>query len=219
MLPARNDSNSKLAQDGDLRRKLQELQQVRDRLAALPVVSAPADLHERITADLERQMLLDNGELLHDTNGRNHLALRHALTAAVLLGLAGLIGAIMFKVMSPSEQRGHIPCHRGNRFGRTTAHHGDGCLGRTGPCGHCGEHDPGVVGPAVDLAVDCEIAAPRPGRSAYRHDDAVGSEHAPGRTIERPESRVPADSRRRGHNVGGSAVFARCVQDAVSVAR
>ncbi|MCK4629183.1 MAG: hypothetical protein KAT56_09275, partial [Sedimentisphaerales bacterium] len=68
----------------------------------LPRVAAPDDLAEGVIQQLERDLLLDQGDVLAETAGRNHLRLRRFLTAAAVLILAGAIVTIVYNVLSQS---------------------------------------------------------------------------------------------------------------------
>jgi hypothetical protein len=91
-----------LADDPQMRQLLSELRQVSDSLRELPRVAAPDDLAEGVIQQLERDLLLDQGDVLAEMAGRNHLRLRRFLAAAAVLILAGAIVTIVYNVLSQS---------------------------------------------------------------------------------------------------------------------
>ena len=91
-----------LADDPQVRQLLNELRRVSDSLAGLPRVTAPDDLAEGVIQQLERDLLLDQGDAMAEMAGRNHLRLRRFLTAAAVLILAGAIVTIVYNVLSQS---------------------------------------------------------------------------------------------------------------------
>lgn len=91
-----------LADDPQVRKLLNELRRVSDSLKELPRIAAPDDLAEGVIQQLERDLLLDQGDVLAEMAGRNHLRLRRFLTAAAVLILAGVIVIIVYNVLSQS---------------------------------------------------------------------------------------------------------------------
>jgi negative regulator of sigma E activity len=91
-----------LADDPQVRQLLNELRRVSDSLAGLPRVAAPDDLAEEVIQQLERDLLLDQGDAVAEMAGRNHLRLRRFLAAAAVLILAGAIVTIVYNVLSQS---------------------------------------------------------------------------------------------------------------------
>jgi hypothetical protein len=91
-----------LADDPQVRQLLNELRRVSDSLAGLPRVAAPDDLAEGVIQQLERDLLLDQGDAMAEMAGRNHLRLRRFLTAAAVFILAGAIVTIVYNVLSQS---------------------------------------------------------------------------------------------------------------------
>ncbi len=91
-----------LADDPQVRQLLNELRRVSDSLKELPRVAAPDDLAEGVIQQLERDLLLDQGDAMAEMAGRNHLRLRRFLAAAAVLILAGAIVTIVYNVLSQS---------------------------------------------------------------------------------------------------------------------
>ena len=91
-----------LADDPQVRQLLNELRRVSDSLKELPRVAAPDDLAEGVIQQLERDLLLDQGDAIAEIAGRNHLRLRRFLAAAAVLILAGAIVTIVYNVLSQS---------------------------------------------------------------------------------------------------------------------
>jgi len=91
-----------LADDPRMRQLLDELRRVSGSIRELPRVAAPDDLAEGVIQQLERDLLLDQGDALAEMAGRNHLRLRRFLAAAAVLILTGAIVTIVYNVLSQS---------------------------------------------------------------------------------------------------------------------
>lgn len=89
--------------DPQVARRLQQLQNCRTLYTALPVAKAPGDLLEQIKASLERHTLLQEQPA---TGGRSlgawHLAFRRFMAAAAVFVLMGVLGVVIYEIVSPT---------------------------------------------------------------------------------------------------------------------
>jgi hypothetical protein len=90
------------AHDPQVARRLRQLQNCRSLFSALPAAKAPADLLEQVRATLERQSLLQE----QPVRGRHwvgacQLAFRRLVSAAAAIVLLGILGVVIYQIVSP----------------------------------------------------------------------------------------------------------------------
>jgi hypothetical protein len=90
------------ARDAQVARRLQQLQNCRSLFCALPVEKAPSDLLEQIRVSLERHSLLQEQPVVRKRSiGAWHLAFRRLVAAAAVLVLMGVLGVVVYQIVSP----------------------------------------------------------------------------------------------------------------------
>ena len=90
------------AHDPDMARRLQQLRSGRTLINVLPRAEAPADLVEQIKQSLERRSLLDEHSVLSSSRaGVRMLKLRRFLAAAAMIALVGVLGVVVYQIVSP----------------------------------------------------------------------------------------------------------------------
>jgi len=95
------------AHDPQVARRLQQLQNCRSLFCALPAAKAPGDLLDQIKSSLERQSLLQETPLIGRRSlGAWQLAFRRFVSAAAALVLMGVLGAVIYQIVSPVPQGG-----------------------------------------------------------------------------------------------------------------
>ena len=95
------------AHDPQVARRLQQLQNSRSLFSSLPMAKAPSDLLEQIKASLERHSLLQEQPLIgHRSMGAWHLAVRRFVSAAALIALLGVLGVVVYQIVSPGPRGG-----------------------------------------------------------------------------------------------------------------
>jgi len=88
--------------DAQLARRLRQLQSTRSLLCSLPTAKAPGDLLEQIKTSLERQSLLQEQPVLgRRTIGAWTLAFRRLVSAAAAIVLMGVLGVVIYQIVSP----------------------------------------------------------------------------------------------------------------------
>jgi hypothetical protein len=95
------------AHDPQVARRLQQLQNCRTLYASLPVAKAPSDLLDQIKASLERHSLLQRQPVAVGRSlGAWHLAFRRLVSAAAVIALMGVLGVVIYEIVSPVPQGG-----------------------------------------------------------------------------------------------------------------
>ncbi len=90
------------AHDAQVARRLQQLQNCRSLFCALPMDKAPNDLLEQIKVSLERHSLLQEQPVVRKRSlGAWHLAFRRLVAAAAVLVLMGVLGVVVYQIVSP----------------------------------------------------------------------------------------------------------------------
>ncbi len=107
------------AHDPQVARRLQQLQNCRTLYTALPVAKAPGDLLEQVKASLERQTLLQRQPVAgRHSLGAWHLAFRRFVAAAAMIALMGVLGVVVYEIVSPNPWAGlPMVAHRGGTAG------------------------------------------------------------------------------------------------------
>lgn len=90
------------ARDPEVGKRLRQLQQSRNLIAALPRAEAPSEMLEQIKLTLERRTLLDERPSTSGTRaGSWHLQVRRFLAAAAMIALVGVLGGVVYHIVSP----------------------------------------------------------------------------------------------------------------------
>ncbi len=91
--------------DPEVARRLRQLQNCRSLFCALPVAKAPNDLLEQIKMSLERHSLLqEQPAVRRHSIGAWQLAFRRLVAAAAVLVLMGVLGVVVYQIVSPVPQ-------------------------------------------------------------------------------------------------------------------
>jgi len=94
-----------VSKDEGVARRLQGLERCRLLMSSLPPAEPPAEVISRIKG-LLRSRLAGGAGALDDTEhlrGAKHLLARQVLAAAVMMGLVGLLGAVVYRIVSPPD--------------------------------------------------------------------------------------------------------------------
>ncbi len=92
--------------DSQVARRLRQLQNTRSLLCSLPIAKAPSDLLDQIKTSLERHSLLQEQPVLgRHTIGAWTLACRRFVSVAAVLVLMGVLGFVVYQIVSPVPQR------------------------------------------------------------------------------------------------------------------
>ncbi len=90
------DHDEKIAQ------RLQQLQECKMLLSSLPVTEAPPQILENVKASLIRKLLLDEqSSAFAERAGTRHLLGRKVFAAAAMLGLVGILTAVIYTIVAP----------------------------------------------------------------------------------------------------------------------
>ncbi|MGE5297491.1 MAG: anti-sigma factor family protein [Solirubrobacterales bacterium] len=90
------------AHDVTVARRLQQLQNCRTVFCSLPPSEAPGDLLEQIKQSLERKTLLQEQPVVARRSlGGIHLVFRKFLSAAAMISLLAVLGAVVYQIVSP----------------------------------------------------------------------------------------------------------------------
>jgi hypothetical protein len=103
-LPARQQTEVQRLVDHDekIAQRLQQLQKCKMLLSSLPVTEAPPQILENVKASLARKPLLVEQPLAFDERaGTRHLLGRKVFAAAAMLGLVGILTAVVYTIVAP----------------------------------------------------------------------------------------------------------------------
>ena len=103
-LPARQQTEVQRLVDHDekIAQRLQHLQKCKMLLNSLPVTEAPPQILENVKASLARKPLLDESALRRtERAGTRHLLGRKLFAAAAMLGLVGILTAVVYTIVAP----------------------------------------------------------------------------------------------------------------------
>jgi len=104
-----------VAHDEKIAQRLDELQQCKMFLSSLPVVEAPPQILENVKASLARRTLLGEESPAFDEQvGARHLLGRKLFAAAAMLGLVGILAAVVYSIVAPTVPQGPIAGKRRN---------------------------------------------------------------------------------------------------------
>ncbi len=103
-LPARQQTEVQRLIDHDekIAQRLQQLQKCKTLLSSLPVAEAPPQILENVKASLARKQRLVEQPLVFDERvGTRHLLGRKLFAAAAMLGLVGILTAVVYTIVAP----------------------------------------------------------------------------------------------------------------------
>jgi hypothetical protein len=103
-LPARQQTEVQrlVHHDEKIAQRLQQLQKCKMLLSSLPVTEAPPQILENVKASLARKPLLVEQPLAFDERaGTRHLLGRKVFAAAAMLGLVGILTAVVYTIVAP----------------------------------------------------------------------------------------------------------------------
>ena len=103
-LPARQQTEVQRLVDHEekIAHRLQQLQKCKMLLSSLPVTEAPPQILENVKASLARKPLLVEQPLAFDERaGTRHLLGRKVFAAAAMLGLVGILTAVVYTIVAP----------------------------------------------------------------------------------------------------------------------
>ena len=98
------------ARNPEVSRRLRQLEKCRTLYASLPPAEAPADMLDQVKQSLERRTLLRaEPTATPRTAGRIHLVFRKFVAAAAMIALLGVLGAVVYQIVSPVPNAGELP--------------------------------------------------------------------------------------------------------------
>ena len=103
-LPARQQTEVQRLVDHEekIAQRLQQLRKCKMLLSSLPVTEAPPQILENVKASLARKPLLVEQPLAFDERaGTRHLLGRKVFAAAAMLGLVGILTAVVYTIVAP----------------------------------------------------------------------------------------------------------------------
>ncbi|MHC4623949.1 MAG: anti-sigma factor [Planctomycetota bacterium] len=93
-----------ISNDMHIARRLWELEKCKMLVSFLPRAEAPAGTFERVKAALEAKALASQWSLPYEERrGARHLLFRKVLTAAAMIGLVAVLGAVVYTIVVPGE--------------------------------------------------------------------------------------------------------------------
>jgi hypothetical protein len=93
-----------IAHDAQIAGRLRELEKCKMLVGSLPYAEAPAETAELIKASLERRILFgQQPEPFGEREGARHLLVRKVLAAAAMIGLAAVLGAVVYTIVAPES--------------------------------------------------------------------------------------------------------------------
>ncbi|UCE50519.1 MAG: hypothetical protein JSW47_10220 [Phycisphaerales bacterium] len=102
-----------IANDEQIKRRLRQLQKCRALLGSMPCAEVPPQVLKGVQASLASAARLHDQSSYNQRAGRIHLLARKALSAAAMLGLAALLGAVIYTILAPQPSidgpPGYIP--------------------------------------------------------------------------------------------------------------
>ena len=107
-LPARQHTEVQRLVDHEekIAQRLQQLRKCKMLLSSLPVTEAPPQILENVKASLARKPLLVEQPLAFDERaGTRHLLGRKVFAAAAMLGLVGILTAVVYTIVAPETVR------------------------------------------------------------------------------------------------------------------
>ncbi len=100
--------NRLIAHDPDIAKRLDGLKKCKSLLGSLPSAEAPADMLEDIKLALERRTLLSQSVHSRERlTGARHLLFRQVLSAAAMLALVAILGAVIYIIVAGTGNARH----------------------------------------------------------------------------------------------------------------
>ena len=90
-----------IANDSQIKRRLRQLEKCRALLGSMPCAEAPTQVLQGLQASLASTARLHDQSSYDQRVGRIHLLARKALSAAAMLALAALLGAVIYTILAP----------------------------------------------------------------------------------------------------------------------
>lgn len=110
-LPARQQTEVQrlIAHDEKIAQRLRQLQKCKILLSSLPVAEAPPQILENVKASLAGRTLLVEQPTAFDGHlGARHLLGRKLFAAAAMLGLVGILTAVIYTIVAPTVPQGPV---------------------------------------------------------------------------------------------------------------
>ena len=107
-LPARQQTEVQrlVNHEEKIAQRLQQLQKCKMLLSSLPVTEAPPQILENVKASLARKPLLaEQSSVFDERVGTRHLLGRKLFAAAAMLGLVGILTAVVYTIVAPEAVR------------------------------------------------------------------------------------------------------------------
>ncbi len=92
-----------IAHDAGVAQRLLELQSCRILVSSLPCVEAPAGMVGQIKASLERSAPIVQPPVRIEQVGARHLLVRKVAAAAAMIGLVGVLAAVIYTIVAPES--------------------------------------------------------------------------------------------------------------------
>ena len=110
-LPARQQTEVQrlIAHDEKVAQRLRQLEKCKMLLNSLPVAEAPPQILENVKASLAGRTLLGEHPSAFDEHlGARHLLGRKLFAAAAMLGLVGILTAVVYTIVAPTVPQGPV---------------------------------------------------------------------------------------------------------------
>ncbi len=110
-LPARQQTEVQrlIAHDEKVAQRLRQLQKCKILLSSLPVTEAPPQILENVKASLAgRTLLVEQPSAFDEHLGARHLLGRKLFAAAAMLGLVGILTAVVYTIVAPTVPQGPV---------------------------------------------------------------------------------------------------------------
>jgi len=92
-----------IANDVEIKQRLRQLQKCRALLGSLPCAEAPPQVLQGLQASMASTARLHNRSGYDQRAGRIHLLVRKTVSAAAMLALAALLGAVIYTILAPES--------------------------------------------------------------------------------------------------------------------
>jgi hypothetical protein len=90
-----------IANDVEIKQRLRQLKKCRELLGSLPCTKAPPEVLRGLQASMASTARLHDQSSYNQRAGRIHLLVRKVLSAAAMLALAALLGAVIYTILAP----------------------------------------------------------------------------------------------------------------------
>lgn len=110
-LPVRQQTEVQrlIAHDEKIAQRLRQLQKCKILLSSLPVTEAPPQILENVKASLAgRTLLVEQPSAFDEHLGARHLLGRKLFAAAAMLGLVGILTAVVYTIVAPTVTQGPV---------------------------------------------------------------------------------------------------------------